>query len=133
MGRDRFEPKAPTRKALASRPDNRQCDYCKQYVHKTLLAAHLQKKHGIFIKTVTAAAVAAMHIQPLTVAPKVKSAQAFTKKAKTESPSERKRREKKELFREIDRMNFPPGARLTTNSSGRIPRGGGFMSDRSKF
>lgn len=41
--------------------------------------------------------------------------------------------EQPNLLREIDRANFPPGTRLTSNSANKIPRGGGFMSNRRKF
>ena len=51
---------------------------------------------------------------------------------KVESEHAKKKREMKELFRDIDRKNFPPGARLTSNFAGHISRGGGFMSERSK-
>jgi hypothetical protein len=41
--------------------------------------------------------------------------------------------ETKALFRDIDNCNFPPGARLTSNLSGRWSRGGGWMSNRRRF
>ena len=87
---------------------------------------------------VVLAFAAANPVPTLHTSPKVRitalagSAAMHEPKLKVETPYAQKRREMKEAFREIDRLNFPPGARLTSNSSGRLPRGGGFMSGKTR-
>ena len=91
---------------------NHWCAKCKKWVHKRLIAEHEQKRH--------ANSLAAM---PKYVRQEFLAAQEREKKVQ----------EQKTLLKEIDRANFPPGTRLTSNLAYKIPRGGGFMSNRRKF
>jgi hypothetical protein len=122
----------PTDKVLAGRPDNRRCIHCNEYLHKDRLADHFRKSHGMLLKDVLLAVAAASRKPTNVTLPKWKSTPVVLMPEKVETPYAKKRREMKEAFREIDRSNFPPGGRLTSNFSGRLPRGGGFMSNRSK-
>jgi hypothetical protein len=151
----------PRERTLAQRPDNRWCEHCKRWIHKDLLTPHLKKKHGIASeKPVThgeknasiATSQRAARPQSVVKVPdqgKVRSLGPDTaqkpskntglsgkitpKKKKAIELAFRNQREKmKELFRKIDRKNFPPGSRLTSNASGRSDKGGGFMSNRKK-
>lgn len=128
----------PSDRELASRPDNRLCIHCHGYVHKDRLSDHLKKKHGMSAQDVELA-VAAANPKPTDqtllkrqISPPMRIAGKTEPKRKVETPYARKRREMKEAFRDIDRLNFPPGARLTSNLSGRLPRGGGFMSSKTR-
>lgn len=128
----------PSDKELASRPDNRLCVHCNGYVHKDRLSDHFKKKHGLPMQDAVLA-VAAATPKPTAhtgikwrISSPVGISEKTEPKRKVETTYAQKRREMKETFREIDRLNFPPGARLTSNSSGSLPRGGGFMSKKTK-
>ncbi|MGI4830272.1 MAG: hypothetical protein ACRYFU_19020 [Janthinobacterium lividum] len=102
------------------------------------MSDHLKKKHGMSAQDVELA-VAAANPKPTDqtllkrqISPPMRIAGKTEPKRKVETPYARKRREMKEAFRDIDRLNFPPGARLTSNLSGRLPRGGGFMSSKTR-
>ena len=126
----------PSEQELANRPDNRLCILCPGYVHKDRLCDHFRTKHGMSEQDVVLAFAAANPVPKSHTSPKVRitaparSAAMPEPKRKVETTYAQMRQEMKEASREIDRRNFPPGARLTSNSSDSLPSGGGIMSKK---
>lgn len=50
MGRGVLRPKLPKAGTLAQRPNNRWCEYCKNWIHKDRFAHHSKAKHGIVVE-----------------------------------------------------------------------------------
>src|SRR3977135_167293 len=101
--RGTLRPKEPTERELASRPDNPKCLHCGRYIHKYLMAEHLQKKHRISAEE--ARSIADALIRPRTVVHDIpkRNIQTFSLQKKNPSISSvaDKRRMMKELFRDI--------------------------------
>ena len=162
MSRTVLRPKELNDDTLASRPNNRQCNNCKKWVHKDLLVVHLQGKHEMSLKQAQLAAannprnlrterVAARQqptpnhrllIEQLEKELAAANADLTARKEQHKAANSvqphsekdgKKRKKMKELFSEIDNWNFPPGSLLTSNCAGRIGRGGGMMSNRRKY
>ena len=123
----------------------RVCPICKARVKESRLKKHCFHVHRVTVGQWNDYEAGSLPIigtelqRPKTIAPRAPKKRKSTgrntsKKAKKiDTKLAKDRKKMKELFRDIDAWNFPRGAQLTSNSSGRIGRGGGFMSNRRKY
>ena len=130
IGRTVRRPDEPSQAVVASRPDNRLCNVCNKYFHKTRIGQHLLVLHGIKADAVTAptdhdiVAAASVKSRPTAISassPRSNSSPTGDNKARASEMAAMKARiAELETILQANRLQSGPSDGLQTRPSGKV-------------